>query len=73
MLFGVTIDLGFLKGGIEASAKSALGREVTIAGPVFLEFSDWPAIEVQEVQVANIPQVVFPRLNVTYSLIIGYG
>jgi len=55
MLFGVTIDLGFLKGGIEVSAKSALGREVTIAGPVFLEFSDWPAIEVQDVQVANVP------------------
>jgi uncharacterized protein involved in outer membrane biogenesis len=62
IFIGVTVDLGFLKGGVEASAKAALGREIKIEGPVVFEFSDWPAIEIQDVQVANLPdasQAVF--------------
>lgn len=54
MHFGVTLDLQFLKGGVEAAAESALGRKVAIEGPVTLEFSDWPAIEVRGVTIANL-------------------
>lgn len=60
MFFGVNVDLGFLKGGVEASARSALGRDVEIRGPVVLEFSDWPALEVQDVRVANVPGASSP-------------
>lgn len=60
MFFGVTIDLGFLKEGVEASAQSVLGREVTIEGPVAFEFSTWPAIDVQGVQVANVASSLVP-------------
>jgi uncharacterized protein involved in outer membrane biogenesis len=55
IFIGVTVDLGFLKSGVEASAKAALGREIKIEGPVVFEFSDWPAIQIQDVQVANVP------------------
>jgi len=54
MFFGVTIDLSFLKSGVEASAQSALEREVKIEGPVVFEFSTWPAIEIKDVQIANV-------------------
>ena len=62
MYFGVTLNLEFLKGGVETSAQSALGRKVSINGPVFLEFSNWPAIEVRDVQIANLPDAVEPLL-----------
>lgn len=60
MYFGVTVDLGFLKGGVESSAGSVLGRTVAIEGPVVLEFSEWPAIEVRDVRVANLPDASNP-------------
>ncbi len=40
MYFGVNLNLEFIKGGVETSAESALGRKVSIEGPVFLEFSN---------------------------------
>ena len=52
---GIKVDLSYLRGGVEASAKMGLGREVTIAGPVELEFSYWPALEVSDVKIANEP------------------
>ncbi len=60
MYFGVTLNLEFLKSGVEASAESVLDREVSINGPVFLEFSNWPAIEVRNVQIANLPDALEP-------------
>ncbi len=54
MFVGVTIDLEFFKEGVETAARSVLDREVAIGGPAVLEFSTWPAIEVQGVQVANV-------------------
>ena len=60
MFFKITVDLGFLKGGVEASAESALGRKVAIEGPVVLEFSEWPAIEVREIRIANLPDASNP-------------
>jgi uncharacterized protein involved in outer membrane biogenesis len=51
---GVTVDLSFLRGGVEASASKALDRKVVIAGPVELEFSNWPALEVNDVSIANV-------------------
>ena len=53
---GVTIDLSYLRGGVEISAEKALGRDVQINGPVVLEFSGWPSIEVRDVSVANVSQ-----------------
>ena len=53
MYFGITIDLAFLKGGVENSAEAALGREVTIEGPVSLEFSTWPALDIGGLTIAN--------------------
>lgn len=50
---GVKLDLSHLRGGVEVAAGKALGRQVTIAGPVELEFSNWPALEVSDVSIAN--------------------
>ncbi len=55
-VLGVTIDLSHLRGGVEISAEKALGRDVQIKGPVVLEFSGWPSIEVRDVSVANVSQ-----------------
>lgn len=60
IIVGVTIDLSFLKPGVEASARAALGRQVKIEGPVVFEFSTWPAIEVRDVSVANLPKTSDP-------------
>ena len=54
-LLGVTIDLSHLRGGVEVSAEKALGRDVQINGPVVLEFSGWPSIEVRDVTIGNAP------------------
>ena len=61
IVIGVTVDLSFLRSGVEASAKSALGREVKIQGPVVFEFSNWSAIEVRDVQIANVPNATKPE------------
>ena len=58
IIFGITVDLSFLKPGVEKAAQSALGREVKINGPVVFEFSHWTAIDVREVQIANIPNAI---------------
>jgi len=55
-VLGVTIDLSHLRGGVAISAEKALGRDVQINGPVVLEFSGWPSIEVRDVSVANVSQ-----------------
>lgn len=55
MYFGMTIDLGFLKSKVTASAQSVLGREVRIDGPVVLEFSSWPAFDINGMAIANTP------------------
>jgi uncharacterized protein involved in outer membrane biogenesis len=55
-VLGVTIDLSHLRGGVEISAEKALGRDVQINGPVVLEFSGWPSIEVRDVNIANVSQ-----------------
>lgn len=55
-VLGVTIDLSHLRGGVEVSAEKALGRDVKINGPVVLELSGWPSIEVRDVSVANVSQ-----------------
>ena len=55
-MLGVTIDLSHLRGGVEISAEKAIGRDVKINGPVVLEFSGWPSIEVRDVSVANVSQ-----------------
>jgi uncharacterized protein involved in outer membrane biogenesis len=60
IMIGVTIDLSFLKPGVEASAQAALGRQVKIEGPVVFEFSTWPAIEVGDVSIANLPKASDP-------------
>lgn len=62
MYFGVTIDLGFLKSEVATSAQSVLGREVTIDGPVSLEFSTWPALDLGGVKIANTPSGKDPLL-----------
>ncbi|MGD9021908.1 MAG: AsmA family protein [Lysobacterales bacterium] len=59
-LIGVKVDLSHLRGGVEVAAGQALGREVTIAGPVELEFSNWPALQVSNVRIANAPGAARP-------------
>ena len=61
IIFGITVDLSFLKPGVEKAAQSALGREVKINGPVVFEFSHWTAIDVQDVEVANVPNATQPE------------
>ena len=66
IIFGITVDLSFLKPGVEKAAQSALGREVKINGPVIFEFSHWTAIDVQDIEVANV-------LNATESEFLKAG
>jgi uncharacterized protein involved in outer membrane biogenesis len=54
-LLHVTVDLNHLRGGVETSAGVALGRDVKINGAVQLELSGWPSIEVQDVEISNVP------------------
>ena len=60
-LIGIRVDLSHLRGGVEVAAGKALGRQVTIAGPVELEFSNWPALEVSDVKIANVPGAAHGR------------
>jgi len=55
ILLGITIDLSNLRPGVETAATAALGRRVTIEGPVTFEFSTWPAIDVRDISIANVP------------------
>lgn len=57
---GVKVDLSHLRGGIEVAASKALGRQTTISGPVELEFSNWPALDVSGVKISNVPGSVQP-------------
>ena len=50
---GVTIDLSKFRGAVETSIEAALDRQVDIDGPVYLEFSNWPAIDIEKVKLAN--------------------
>ncbi len=60
IIFGVTVDLSFLKPGVEKAAKSALGREVTIRGPVVFEFSHWTAIDLRDIHIENVENATDP-------------
>ncbi|MFW2437976.1 MAG: AsmA family protein [Arenicellales bacterium] len=51
---GVTLDLSKFRGAVEASIEAALDREIDIDGPVYLEFSNWPAIDIEDVKLANV-------------------
>ena len=60
VIFGVTVDLSFLKPGIEKAAKNTLNREVKINGPVVFEFSNWTAIDVRDVHIENVQNAIEP-------------
>jgi len=70
----MTFDVSRYKGTIEAQAKAATGREVTI-GDIDLAVSLTPAIVLTDVKVANAPwgsrseMVILPRLEVHTRLI----
>lgn len=51
---GVTIDLSKFRGAVETSIEAALDRDISIDGPVYLEFSNWPAIDIEDVTLANV-------------------
>ena len=51
---GVTLDLSKFRGAVETSIEAVLGREIDIDGPVYLEFSNWPAIDIEDVKLANV-------------------
>jgi len=57
---GVKVDLSHLRGGVEVAASKALDRQVTIDGPVKMEFSNWPALDVSDVSIANVPGAAQP-------------
>ena len=59
---GVTIDLSKFRGAVETSIEAAIGREVSIDGPVYLEFSNWPAIDIEDVKLANIENASSPDM-----------
>ncbi len=54
MMIGVSLDLSWMRGGVEASAGAALDRDVQINGPVTLHFSGTPGIEANEVSIGNV-------------------
>ncbi len=58
---GVKVDLSHLRGGFEVAAGKALGRQVTIAGPLELEFSNWLAVDVSDVRIANVAGAAQPE------------
>ncbi len=55
MAFGVRVDLSFLRSGVELAANTALQRKVSLAGPIALEFSGWPALSVSDIRVSDLP------------------
>ncbi|MFQ5775418.1 MAG: AsmA family protein [Kiloniellaceae bacterium] len=57
-----TMDFEDLRGVIEAEAKKATGRDLTIAGPVDLQVSLAPAIALENVTFANAPWGVWPEM-----------
>ncbi len=59
---GVTLDLSKFHGAVETSIEAALGREITIDGPVYLEFSNWPAIDIEDVKLANAEGASSPNM-----------
>jgi len=59
---GVTVNLDFMRGGVEVAASKALHRDVTISGPVALEFSYWPALDVSDLKISNVEGAASPDL-----------
>ncbi len=55
LALGVSVDGNWLRGGVEDSATAALGRQVRISGPMTLDFSSTPGIDVNGVKIANVP------------------
>lgn len=53
--FGIPLNLSFLGNRIESAATRALGRDVSIAGPVRLLPGTWPSVEMQGLKIANPP------------------
>lgn len=51
---GITVNLDFMRRGVEVAASKALDRDVSIRGPVELEFSNWPALDISDVVVSNV-------------------
>ena len=60
IIFGLTIDLSYLKPSIEKVANLTLDREVKINGPIIFEFSHLTAINVQDVHIGNVPNATNP-------------
>ncbi len=53
VLLEITINLNAFKGKVESAASTALGRTVTLEGPLELVPSLWPMVEVQGIRIAN--------------------
>ena len=62
IFFGITVNLDAMRGGVELAASRALDRQVSIEGPVELEFSNWPALNITDVKIANVEGGVEPNL-----------
>lgn len=60
--FFVSLNPNAYKGRIEAAASQALGRAVTINGPLSLQFSLVPRIAARDVTVANLPGGTAPAM-----------
>ena len=59
---GVTVDMSKFRGAVETSIEAALNREIAIDGPVSLEFSNWPAIDIEDVTLANAENTSAPNM-----------
>ncbi len=59
---GFTVNLDFMRGGVELAASKALHRDVTISGPVELEFSNWPALDISDLKISNVEGAASPDL-----------
>ncbi len=62
VFLGISVNLDFMRGGVEAAASNALHRDVAIEGPVELEFSNWPALNISDVKIANVKGGIKPNL-----------
>lgn len=54
VILGMRLDLSMLRGPVESAVTRTLGREVEIQGPIRLEPTLWPTVEVTGLRVANL-------------------
>ena len=56
LALGISIDLSAIRGNVESTASSLLGRKVRIDGSIVLIPTLWPSLRVEGIRIANPPK-----------------